>query len=181
MTLPLAKLKAVILYFCSNTDPESLGKVKLMKLFYFLDFGHVKKYAAPITFDSYVNLPHGPIPSTIKNLVDDVCDDPDSSLLSDVISCEISEGKMIQKIIPKRKFNEEDEKLFSKTELEMLENICTRFGDKTARFVESVSHAEAPWRTTSTLQDIPYKLAILDRDCLVSEEEIDFVTNVYSN
>jgi hypothetical protein len=66
---PIPKLKAMIRYFATYTDPRSLGKKKLMKLFYFADFEHVKKYASPITFDNYVHLEHGPVPSTILNLV----------------------------------------------------------------------------------------------------------------
>ena len=81
-----------------------LEKVKLMKLFYFLDFTHVKKYGMPVTFDNYVNLEHGPIPSTIKNLVDLACDDADNSVLADVIYCERSEESMINRILPKEIF-----------------------------------------------------------------------------
>ena len=69
MKIPLSKLKAMLLFFASNTNPALLGKVKLMKLFYFCDFMNIKKYGAPITFDNYVHLEHGPIPSTIMNLV----------------------------------------------------------------------------------------------------------------
>jgi hypothetical protein len=65
MNIPIQKLKAMILFFATFTDPRLLGKKKLMKLFYFADFGHVKRYASPITYDNYVHLEHGPIPSAI--------------------------------------------------------------------------------------------------------------------
>ena len=104
MSIPLLKLKAILLYFCQNTDPKFLGKVKLMKLFYFLDFTHVKKYGSPVTFDTYVHLEHGPIPSTIKNLIDDACDDIDHSILADTIYCENVEGISMKRILSKRAF-----------------------------------------------------------------------------
>ena len=55
MKIPMPKLKAILLYFGTYTDNRFLGKVKLMKLFYFLDFMHVKKYGTPVTYDTYVN------------------------------------------------------------------------------------------------------------------------------
>ena len=88
MNIPVPKLKAILLYFANYTNSRFLGKVKLMKLFYFLDFLHVKKYGAPITYDTYVNLVHGPIPSAIKNLIDTADDDFDNSILADTIKFE---------------------------------------------------------------------------------------------
>ena len=181
MILSLPKLKAILLYFCTQTDPKFLGKVKLMKLFYFLDFGHVKKHGSPVTFDIYVNLEHGPIPTTIKNLVDEVCDYVDSSILADTIFCETTEGATIHRLLPKRKFTNEDKKYFSKSELEMMEITCDRFGSKNTKYVEDISHEEAPWKKTSLLDIIPYSLALQDKDCLATREEIEFVTSVYAN
>jgi len=85
MKIPLSKLKAMVLYFCGNTDPRFLGKVKLMKLFYFADFIHVKNFGSPITYDNYVRMEHGPIPSVILNLIDAVDGDVDSAELADII------------------------------------------------------------------------------------------------
>lgn len=180
MKMPIAKLKAILLFFCANTDPRFLGKVKLMKLFYFLDFVHLKRYGKPVTFDTYVNLEHGPIPSTIKNLVDDVCSDPDSSILADTVYCENKEGSMISRILAKRKPSENDLKLFSKTELDALGAVCERFGSQNTKYIEDASHEEAPWKMTSLLEQIPYSLAANDKDCQVTKEEIELLTGVYS-
>ncbi|MEK7070003.1 MAG: Panacea domain-containing protein [Patescibacteria group bacterium] len=179
--MPLAKLKAILLYFCANTDQKFLGKVKLMKLFYFLDFTHVKKYGMPVTFDNYVNLEHGPIPSTIKNLVDAACDDADNSVLADVIYCERSEESMINRILPKRNFSENDKKYFSKSELDVLEVVCMRFGARNTKYIEDASHKESPWKKTKLLDNIPYSLAIEDKDCVVSREEISLFAKIYSD
>ena len=75
MKIPKTKLKAMLRYFCTNTNPSFLGKTKLMKLFYFADFLHVKKYGVPITYDTYIRLEHGPVPSKILNLVNSIIDD----------------------------------------------------------------------------------------------------------
>jgi uncharacterized phage-associated protein len=180
MNLPLPKLKAILLYFCQNTDPKFLGKVKLMKLFYFLDFTHVKRYGLPVTFDTYVHLEHGPIPSTIKNLIDDACDDIDHSALADTIQCESVEGIAMKRISSKRNFSENDRKYFSESELEVLEAVCKRFGAQNTKYIEEASHKEAPWQATSMLESIPYVTAAQDSDCQASKDEIQLLSEIYS-
>lgn len=181
MNISLSKLKAIVIYFATHTDGRFLGKVKLMKLFYFLDFIHLKKYGAPVTYDTYINLEHGPIPSTIKNLVDTAYDDPDNSLLADVIKFESpADGRLIHRVTALRNFQERDKRLFTESELSTLETVCRRFGDKNTKFVEETSHKEAPWRLTSTLDSISYKLAVKDEDCKVSEEDIDLMLSISS-
>jgi uncharacterized phage-associated protein len=173
MNIPSAKLKAIILYFGTNTNGKFLVKVKLMKLFYFLDFLHVKKYGLPVTFDDYVHLEHGPIPSSIKNLVDTACDDIDNSMLADIVSFETPEGTQMKRIVLSRKFKTKDEGFFSFTEMEILKEVCQRFGEVNTQTIEDASHQEAPWKLTDILERIPYTLAAQDKDCLVSEEEIE--------
>ncbi len=178
MKIPIRKLKSIILYFCTYTDPKFLGKVKLMKLFYFADFMHIKQYGAPITFDNYVNLEHGPIPSAVKNLVDTASDDIDNSELADIISVERPEGIDMCRIIGLRKFSETDAKLFSKAELETLKKVCIRFGNKKTKDIEDASHKESAWQKTNLLDSIPYSLACNDEDCQISKEEIELLDQI---
>ncbi len=172
MNISLPKLKALLLYFANNTNSKFLGKVKLMKLFYFLDFMHIKNYGVPVTCDTYVHLEHGPIPSAIKNLVDTAVDDGDSSMLSDTISFEKPEGIEMYRVLPTRRFTKTDEDYLSDSELKILKIVCDRFGDANTKEIEDASHKEAPWLGTRLLETIPYELAVRDKDCLVSEEEI---------
>jgi len=178
MRIPLPKLKAMILFFCKYTDGRLLGKVKLMKLFYFADFGHVKQYGSPITWDTYVNLEHGPIPSAIMNLVNTAAEDVDNSALSDTIKIEKNADGYLQRIVPIKDITERDTKYFSETELEILEKVCSIFFDKNARNIEDASHKEAPWRQTSFSEVISYSLAAQDSDCVVKKEEIDLLVNI---
>ena len=178
MLTPLQKIKAVILFFCENTDPKFLGKVKLMKLFYFLDFVHVKKYGTPVTYDRYVKLEHGPIPSVIKNLVDEAGDDIEHSVLADVIDIERPEGIDMYRVIPRRKFTKEDKGLFSESELEVMTQICARFTNKNTDFIEKISHKEAPWLKTNIFEDIPYSLAADDSDSQVTKEQIELAIKI---
>jgi len=178
MNIPIPKLKAVLRYFGTYTDARFLGKVKLMKLLYFLDFMHVKKYGCPVTWDRYINLEHGPIPTTILNLVNEAIDDVDNSILSDAVYFQRSENTDMCRMIPVRKFNEADEEYFRPSELKVLEHVCKRFGDKNTKYIEDASHKEAPWTETVLMEEIPYSMAVKDNDCAVSREEIDFFQNI---
>lgn len=181
MKIPIPKLKAMILYFATNTNSELLGKVKLMKLFYFTDFTHVKNYASPITYDNYVHLEHGPIPSTILNLVNAVENDIDNAtIFADLFSIKKRDGSNQKKIVPVRTFTNKDEKYFSPSELKVLKSVCERFNDKTGKFIEERSHEEAAWSRTKELENIPYTLAVYDIDCQVSKEEIEFVLGIFN-
>lgn len=175
MRIPLSKLKAILLYFGTYTNTRFLGKVKLMKLFYFLDFMHVKQYGSPVTYDAYIHLEHGPIPSNIKNLVDSLDDDMDNAVLSDTIKIEKLEGQNVHRIMPIRKFNENDTKYFSENELDILQKVCMRFYNANAREIEEESHKESPWSKTELLDEIPYTLAADDSDCKISKEEIELL------
>ena len=134
------KIEAILVYFSNFTNTRYLGKVKLMKLFYFLDFTHAKRYASPVTYDEYFNLEHGPIPSKIKNLVDNFSDDPENALLRNTIKCEFPEGTRMCRILPLREFTDKDRNLFSDSEFSVLEEVSARFAESTTNEIESASH-----------------------------------------
>jgi len=180
MNIPIQKLKAIILYFCENTDPKFLGKVKLMKLFYYLDFIHVKKYGSPVTFDRYVKLEHGPIPSVIKNMVDDAECDQDSATLADIIDIDVKDSATMHRITARRKMTQDELDLFSKSELDTLGLVCARFKDKNTEYIERASHEESPWKRSDMFKEIPYTLAAEDADCMASKEEIEMAINLFS-
>lgn len=136
---------------------------------------HLKNYGTPVTYDKYVHLEHGPIPSVIKNLVDSVANDIDNALLTDTINIEQPDGTEMQRIIPCRQFTKRDEKYFSPTELETLKKVCLQFGDKNTKYIKDSSHKEAPWRKTELLEEIPYSLAAEDSDCKMTKEELELL------
>lgn len=171
MKINLEKVKAMVLYFTHYTDPNFLGVTKMMKLFYFADFGYVKKHGIPMTFDDYKNMEHGPVPITIYGLMDNTFCESNESLLSDVIEFK-KEINGMHKIIPKKEFTEQHRKLFSVSELKMLGEVSQKFYKANKKTIEDASHKEYPWSSTEILDDIPYTLATKDDDSETSEEEV---------
>src|SRR5207253_6659550 len=64
-----AKLQQVILYFLERINNVHLGRTKLMKLLYFVDFDHYEKYGEPVTGAVYRKFPHGPYPKKVEKLI----------------------------------------------------------------------------------------------------------------
>lgn len=173
MKISQAKVKRMILYFADHTDPNLLGKTKLMKLFYFTDFRHVKKYLTPITNDTYVNLEHGPVPSAIMNLVEAVENDTGDSVLGDTISVIERDGSNMKKVKARRHFTEKDAEYFTKSEISVMQEVCEIFKESTGKQIEDASHNESAWLKTSLGEFIPYELGAQDNDSFVKKEDIE--------
>lgn len=163
----------MILFFADHTDTGLLGKTKLMKLFYFADFRHVKKYLTPITYDTYVNLEHGPVPSTIMNLVTTVENNIDESVLGDTIGIAQNDETKMKRIQTRRKFNEKDAKYFTDSELKIMNEVCEIFKESTGKQIEDASHSEAAWQKTKLGETIPYSLGTEDSDSLVERDDVE--------
>ena len=173
MKISPSKVKRMILYFANHTDPSLLGKTKLMKLFYFTDFRHVKKYLTPITNDKYINLEHGPVPTAIMNLVEAVENDLDNSILGDTIVVVERDGSNMKKVQVRRRFNDRDAEHFTKSELAVMNEVCEIFKESTGKQIEDASHNESAWLQTSLGEFIPYTLGTQDKDSLVDKGEVE--------
>lgn len=173
------KLEAILAYFTNNTDTRYLGKVKLMKLFYYLDFTHVRGYGVPVTYDTYYNLEHGPIPTTIKDLADSFEKNPEGHFFQRAVTCEHPKNTKMCRFLPAREFTEQDAGLFTASELEVLKAVCEKYKDTTTDQIEAESHSEAPWSATKYTQRIPYSLAARDKDSKVSEADIELALALY--
>lgn len=180
MKVSEAKVKRMILYFAQHTDASLLGKTKLMKLFYFSDFRHVKKHLTPITNDTYVNLEHGPVPSAIMNMVGTVENEIDTSFLGDTISIVEKDGSKMKRIAARRPFTQKDAEHFTKSELAVMHEVCEIFRESTGKQIEDASHSEAAWMKTQRGEFIPYTLGTHDPDSLVSKEDVDAAQKLLS-
>src|SRR3972149_10475712 len=56
------KYKNAILFVAKKIQNGTLGKLKLMKLLYFLDFDFFEKYGRSVTGDEYLRFEYGPVP-----------------------------------------------------------------------------------------------------------------------
>jgi len=159
------KLINAIVYFAKNT--KFCGKTKLLKLLYLLDFRHFKQTGKSVTGLDYYAWDMGPVPSDLySELTEDIKPD-----LRAAIKELPKEG--FQKIIPKKKFNDD---YFSKREMKLFEDISYIFRDaKADEMIESTHLKNEPWEMTlkekGRFAKIDYILSIDNIDNSLSLDE----------
>ena len=152
------KLINAIIYFANNT--RYLGKIKLYKLLYFLDFEHFKQTGRPVTGLDYFAWPMGPVPVSLYNETSSPEPDMGSQIL--FIEKQIKKGTMLE-VKPLVDFNSE---FFSKRELKILQTLSKEFFETIAEDMVEATHLEnQPWHMiynekNQKQQIIPYELAI---------------------
>jgi len=145
------KYENAILYFLETVNNSHLGKVKLMKLVYYLDFDHFEKYGASVTGDIYRNKAAGPVPDN-----------------ADAILQEMKEKGLIdiraEQIIDFIKYKYRplvscNPGVFKPSEAQMLHEVAQKWEHHSRAEIVEASHGEAPWIATRASEPIPYALA----------------------
>lgn len=159
------KLINAIIYFAKNT--KFCGKMKLLKLLYYLDFRHFKQTGKSVTGLDYYAWDMGPVP---KALFTELTENMKPDLKSAIHELQ-KEG--FQKIIPKVKFNSD---YFSNREMKLLDDISYIFNDaKADAMVLSTHLINEPWDKTlkekGEYAKIDYMLAIDSLDNSLSAHE----------
>ena len=75
--------------FLAECEVPDLTKEKANKLIFLADKAHLVRFARPITGSTYAALPHGPVPSQIDNLLDELEADQISSANAQLLASEV--------------------------------------------------------------------------------------------
>jgi uncharacterized phage-associated protein len=118
----------------------TLNKMKAIKLVWLADRLHLRKYGRSITGDEYYALPNGPVPSATRDVLEssDFLDDTASDYASEYIS---ALDKYNYKSILAANLN-----VFSKTDIEVLETVDTKFGQLDHFALSDLSHLFPEWK-----------------------------------
>lgn len=144
------KLKSVIHYIISKCGlNHNVGRTVMYKLLYFSDFNFYEIYETPITGETYIKKPNGPISSHFLDLKDEL----------------ISEGKIkedVERVIdyPKYKYTSligPDVTNLSKQELEVIDDTINKLSDMSAKEISNYSHGDLPWRIAETNTELDYE------------------------
>jgi len=165
------KMKHVVLYFLEHINNFHLGRTKLMKLLYYVDFDNFEKFGAPVTGAKYRKLPHGPVPDHADEVIEEMINSQDVEAIETIIfqNGKPTKYKQNRLMCVKAKF---DPSLFNGAEMETLEYVAKVWEDATATEMKEASHSEAPWAATEQGKAIDYEMAHYRRpvgDC----DEID--------
>lgn len=145
------KYKNLILFFAGKIKNGTLGKLKMMKLLYFLDFDYFEKYGKSISGDEYLRYDLGPVPKMAKRILEKM-DGKDIKITKKKIGLGYNDQQLIE---PLKDF---DMNLFSKEELSMMQDIAGKWEKFSGTEMKIASHGEAPWIATKPNDVIDYNL-----------------------
>jgi uncharacterized phage-associated protein len=113
------------------------------KIFFFADREHLRDWGRPISGDRYVAMEHGPVPSSIRDLLKLSSDEPDE--IADKLFAKV---EIVQEGNKSRVFSKEktlDLKYLSGTDVEYLLNALREYGNKSFGYIKAQSHADAAY------------------------------------
>ncbi len=156
------KLINAILYFAEHT--RGLGKIKLFKLLYLLDFEHFRQTGRPVTGMEYRAWKMGPVPAALVQVWDDL----DADLAEAIeVRPERVFDYVRENVIAKRAF---DNAHFTPRELRILGELAARYADDSSEKMIDVTHDEngawaIVWQDgTGSDRVIDYRLALAEDD-----------------
>jgi uncharacterized phage-associated protein len=145
------KYKNAVLFFANKICNGTLGKLKLMKLLYYLDFDFFEKYGRSVTGDEYLRFEYGPVPRMGEKILKQM-----RGKEIKIITRKMPKGYNDQMHIEATK--EFDPVVFSKEEIIMMEEIADKWEKFSGTEMKTASHGEAPWIATKPNQVIDYNL-----------------------
>lgn len=152
-TIDKPKYKQAILQILnSDANNALLGKVKLFKLLYYLDFDHYQNFNVSITGDTYYKLPYGPVGANAENLLREMQEEELITVGTRPI------GDVTQYVFKAIAPPEKEEPL-SKSELDVLTRVLAKWANHRTGEIVTATHGEAPWRAVEMGEEIPYSLA----------------------
>ncbi len=146
------KYKNVVLFFANKIKNGTLGKLKIMKLLYFLDFDFFEKYGKSVTGDEYLRFDNGPVPRMAEKFLKEM-----NGTDVKISKRKVADGLRDQQHIEPLRLYEMN--LFSREELMMMEEVADKWEKFSGAEMKNASHGEAPWIATKSNDVIDYNLA----------------------
>lgn len=125
---------------------QKIGKTdkhKICKILFYADKNHLNKYGRPITGDNYIKMNNGPVPSFIYDMLKLQEEEIEETFLKEIKKCikttkpynvELSNKKVVF-----------DDKYFSETDLEELDNAIEFCKNKSFSELTNLTHNEKAW------------------------------------
>lgn len=144
------KYQQTILFLLNSAANNTLlGKVKLFKLLYYVDFDHYQAYQTPVTGEVYYKWPYGPVGDSSEKLLREMESEEMLSITKQQV------GDFSQYVF---KPLDQPSGIFSPSETEILERVVQKWANHTTNEIIAATHGEAPWRAVEMWEEIPYSL-----------------------
>ena len=148
------KLGELILYLAYLSERDrNFGAVKLNKLLFYADFLAYQKFGHAITGQEYQALPKGPAPKRLKPVIERMKSSGDLK-----IEIERKFGFNQHRTVALRMAELHK---FSGEEIDLVQNVVTRFWDLNAAQISDESHLFLGWQLGVHGETIPYSVVLI--------------------
>jgi uncharacterized phage-associated protein len=143
MITPLCKKSVQAMNYLARKKDGQINKMKALKLIYFADRYHIRKYGRPVLGDQYWAMKLGPVASHTLNTAE-----LNPGLEKDCLQYAkafISHPKGDIKMLNILSKDKVDLKVFSQSDIEALETAYKEFGDRDQFELAEISHRYPEW------------------------------------
>jgi uncharacterized phage-associated protein len=151
-SLNLEKYKQVILYLVEKLDGKLEGKKKFMKLLYYVEFDFFEKYGEPFTSETFEKYPMGPFAANFKVVLEDLEKSGDIKVAKEKKVHHHKETEIFM-------LNKTQAYNFEPEEKNMIDRVIRLYGQKTGKYLEELTHSEAPWNAVGDYEVIDPELS----------------------
>ena len=124
------------------TQQSGLSPLFVSKVLFFADKWHINRYGRPIIGDSYIAMPRGPVPSTVKNYIDEKWNWVGKPVNFDkFVTVAVSGG--LRRLLPGEEAA--DMELLSESDRECLSEAIEFCRGKSADELSRITHFEKAW------------------------------------
>jgi uncharacterized phage-associated protein len=148
------------LAFIADTS-SGLTPLFVAKILFYAEKWHINKYGRPIIADTYIAMPKGPVPSTVRNYIEQNwfwVDRPDD--LDNAISIDRS-GRLPQL---RKGTRNADLSILSESDIECLREAIAFCKARTSDELSQLAHQEKAWRNAPTNGPMEYEDFIDDNN-----------------
>lgn len=144
------KFKEVLLYVLEKIGAKpNIGEGAVYKILYFIDFNYYEKYEEQLIGATYIKNHYGPTPIEFAKIVAEMQN------AGEIEKVETKYFKYDQKkYLPRRPPNK---KYLTGEEIEVIDEVINKLGDKSVTYVSNYSHQDVPWLTAEEGKPIDYE------------------------
>lgn len=148
-----------------------LTPLYVAKIMYFAERWHINRYGRPIVADDYIAMPQGPVPSAIKNFIDENWNwvqKPEA--IEDAI--QIDKSSRYARLMPGRV--DSDTSSLSETDRECLQEAIAYCVPRQPAELSAITHRHKAWSCANRNRSMDYRLFI-DEDNPNKEEILEML------
>lgn len=150
-----SKLEAVVLMLLEQAKGTIVGRTKLMKLLYYVDFIHYKKTGFSVTNARYTKLPYGPVPKQAFRVLESLS--TEGKIIPN--RQELGANRELVRYELRTDCDVDTGNFLGSDEILRIEEVFRKFGTRSTSELVELTHGEEPWIRAEMGETIPMTFA----------------------